>query len=76
MKIPLLLRALAEYLLGAYQHRIDSPTLTPGPMGIFDVVVNGDPVFSKHQAGRHAQRVEILATYTELIGPDVPVYGT
>ena len=51
-------------------------TLTPGPRGIFDVVVNGGPVFSKLQAGRYAQPGEIPATFSELIGPDVPVYGT
>ncbi|MEO5679819.1 MAG: Rdx family protein, partial [Acidimicrobiales bacterium] len=62
---------VAEDLLGAYQHRIDSLTLTPGPRGIFDVVVNGEPVFSKHQAGRHAQPDEVLATFTGIIGPDV-----
>ncbi len=50
-------------------------TLTPGPRGIFDVVVNG-PMFSQHHSGRHAQPGEILATSTVLIGPDVRVYGT
>ena len=28
------------------------PKLTPGSGGIFDVKLNGDTVFSKHQVGR------------------------
>lgn len=67
---------VAEDLLGAYQHRIDGLTLTPGPKGIFDVTVNGDLIFSKHASGRHADPGEVLAHFREIIGPAVRPYGT
>jgi selenoprotein W-related protein len=34
--------------------------LIKGKNGVFDVVVNGNLVFSKHQAGRFPQNEEIL----------------
>lgn len=67
--------SVAEDLLGAYQHRIDGLTLTPGPKGIFDVTVNGALIFSKHAAGRHAESGEVLAHLREIIGPTVRPYG-
>jgi selenoprotein W-related protein len=67
---------VAEELLGAYQHRIDGLTLTPGPKGIFDVAVDGQLIFSKYQEGRHAKPGEVLATFRDMIGPHVRAYGT
>ena len=67
---------VAEDLLGSYQHRIDGLTLVPGPKGIFDVTVNGDLIFSKHAAGRHAEPGEILDSFRSLLSPSVRVYGT
>lgn len=66
----------AEDLLGSYQHRIDGLTLVPGPKGIFDVSVNGDLIFSKYAAGRHAEPGELLESFRAIVGPDVRVYGT
>ena len=66
----------AEDLLGSYQHRIDGLTLLPGPRGIFDVSVNGDLIFSKYAAGRHAEPGELLESFRAIVGPDVRVYGT
>jgi selenoprotein W-related protein len=66
----------AEDLLGSYQHRIDGLTLVPGPRGIFDVSVNGDLIFSKYAAGRHAEPGELLESFRAIVGPDVRVYGT
>ena len=66
----------AEELLGSYQHRIDSLTLTPGPKGIFDVTVNGELVFSKHATGRHARTGELLDELRKIVGPDVRPYGS
>jgi selenoprotein W-related protein len=34
--------------------------LIKGKNGVFDVVVNGDLIFSKHKAGRFPQEGEIL----------------
>ncbi len=38
---------------------VGSWLLVPGSQGVFDVTVNGDLVFSKHAAGRHAEPGEI-----------------
>ena len=35
-------------------------TLTPGSGGVFDVVIDGKMVFSKHQAGRFPTPQEVL----------------
>jgi selenoprotein W-related protein len=35
--------------------------LTPGANGIFDVVVDGKKVFSKHETGRFPQNDEIVS---------------
>jgi selenoprotein W-related protein len=37
----------------------------PSSGGVFDVVVDGDLVFSKKQAGRHAQPGEVLRLIRE-----------
>lgn len=40
---------------------IRSFRLVPGTKGIFDVSVNGEKVFSKHELGRHAEPGECLS---------------
>ncbi len=67
---------VAEDLLGTYQHRIDALTLRPGPTGIFDVAVNGELIFSKKAAGRHAEPGEVLELFKAIVGPGVRAYGT
>ncbi len=67
---------VAEDLLGAYQHKINGLTLTPGPKGIFDVAVDGELIFSKHAMSRHADPGEVLDLFTTIIGADVSRYGT
>ncbi len=62
-------------LLGNYQHLIDELVLVTGSKGVFDVAVNGEVLYSKHETGRHAEDGEVLALFTELVGPDVPRYG-
>ena len=37
-----------------------APELTPGRGGVFDVVVDGRRIFSKHEAGRFPEEREIL----------------
>jgi selenoprotein W-related protein len=37
------------------------PTLIEGSNGVFDVVVDGQRVFSKHESGRFPDTEEILA---------------
>jgi selenoprotein W-related protein len=40
---------------------IRSWVLIPGTGGVFDVTINGDLVFSKHELGRHAEPGEVRA---------------
>ncbi len=63
-------------LLTNYQHVIADLQLTMGDKGIFDVTVDGELLYSKHQTGRHAEDGEVLKLFTELVGPDVRRYGT
>ena len=63
-------------LLSNYQHVIDDVTLVTGSKGVFDVVVNDELIYSKSETGRHANDGEVLALFADLMGPNVPVYGT
>lgn len=67
---------MADELLSNYQHVIEKLTLITGSKGVFDVVVNGDTLYSKHETGRHANPGEVLALFEALVGPDVMKYGT
>ena len=62
-------------LLNTYQHVIDDLTLVTGSKGVFDVVVNGDLIYSKGETGRHAEPGEVLALFRDVVGPDVSEFG-
>ena len=62
-------------LLSNYQHVIEELRLVTGDNGAFEVVVNGNLVYSKHATGRHAEPGEVLDLFTDLMGSDVPRYG-
>lgn len=61
-------------LASNYQHVIEDLRLVMGSKGVFDVVVDGKTLYSKHESGRHAEPGEILELFTELVG-DIPRYG-
>jgi selenoprotein W-related protein len=61
-------------LLHDYQHVIADVTLVMGSKGVFDVVVDGEVLFSKRAAGRHAKPGEVLALFRERVVPGVDVY--
>ena len=61
-------------LVHDYQHVIESITLLTGGSGVFDVVVDGEMLYSKKQTGRHAEPGEVLALFREFHAQDVPVY--
>lgn len=63
-------------LLSNYQHIIDDLKLITGSKGIFEVTVNGDPLYSKDHEGRHANPGEVLERFTELVGPGVSRYDS
>lgn len=63
-------------LLSNYQHVIEDLKLVTGGQGVFDVVVDGQAIYSKGETGRHANDGEVLKLFSELVGPDVKRYGT
>jgi predicted Rdx family selenoprotein len=66
---------VTEELLTNYQHVIDQLDLITGSKGAFEVRVNEDLIFSKKTMQmRHAEPGEILAMFSEIVGPDVPTY--
>ena len=62
-------------LLSNYQHVIEEIRLVTGDDSAFEVVVDGNLVYSKHATGRHAEPGEVLNLFTDLMGSDVPRYG-
>ena len=68
---------MADELLGAYQHVINDLVLKTSSGGAFEVMVNGDLIFSKKtMQKRHAAPGEILGMFRDIVGPDVPTYPT
>lgn len=65
----------ASDLLTNYQHVIASLTLTTGAKGVFDVTVDGETLYSKHEQGRHAGEGEVLSLFADRHGAGVARYG-
>ncbi|MBT8207336.1 MAG: hypothetical protein HKN94_08670 [Acidimicrobiales bacterium] len=66
----------ANDLMTNYQHIITDLTLMMGAKGVFDVEVDGDLLYSKHDTGRHAEPGEVLKLFREKHAADVAVYGS
>lgn len=66
----------ANDLLSNYQHVIADLSLVPATGGVFEVLVGDDLIYSKKSNGRHADAGEVLALFTDLVGPDIRRYGT
>ena len=66
----------ANDLLSNYQHVIKSVSLITGSKGIFEVDVDDQTLFSKHQAGRHAEPGEVLSLFEDQFATDIERYGT
>jgi selenoprotein W-related protein len=66
----------AADLLSNYQHVISSLTFVTGDKGVFDVVVDGEVLYSKQATGRHADPGEVLDLFVERCAEGVPRYGT
>ena len=56
-----------EELLKNHQQVIEDVRLVPGGSGIFDVAVNGELIYSKHETGRQAENGEISALFEKLL---------
>ena len=59
-----------------YQHVIADLRFVMGDKGVFDVTVDGDALYSKHETGRHAEPGEVLELFKSAYAEGVPVYGT
>jgi selenoprotein W-related protein len=57
-----------------YQHVIAELTLITGSKGIFDVVVDGEVLYSKKNTGRHAEPGEVLQLFRDQYAEGVAVY--
>ena len=64
----------ANDLLHDYQHVIDELVLITGSKGIFDVIVDGEMLYSKAATGRHAQPGEVLELFRNRYAQGVDVY--
>ena len=64
----------AHDLLHDYQHVIAELTLITGSKGIFDVVVDGEVLYSKKNTGRHAEPGEVLQLFRDQYADGVVVY--
>jgi selenoprotein W-related protein len=65
----------ASAILARYQHIVQSLTLTTGSKGVFDVVVDGNIIYSKAETGRHAEPGEVLDLFVKVYGQGVTLYG-
>lgn len=59
-----------------YQHVIAETRLIGGGKGIFDVIVDGEMLYSKFETDRHAEPGEVLELFRTKYGEGVREYGT
>ncbi len=64
----------ANDLLRDYQHVIAELTLITGSKGIFDVIVDGEVLYSKGLTRRHANPGEVLELFRDRYAQGVEVY--
>ena len=64
----------AHDLLHDYQHVIAELRLITGSQGVFDVIVDGEVLYSKRETGRHAGSGEVLELFHNRYGRGVEVY--
>jgi len=55
-------------VLQEYADRVAELALVPGSGGVFEVQVYGRTVFSKHEAGRHAEEGEVARLVAAALG--------
>lgn len=63
-------------LLSTYQHIISETTAIHGSKGVFDVIVDGEMLYSKFETSRHAEPGEVLQLFREKYGQGVTEYGS
>ena len=66
--------SVAHDLLHDYQQVIAELSLITGSKGIFDVIVDGEVLYSKKATGRHAEPGEVLRLFRDQYAKGVAVY--
>jgi selenoprotein W-related protein len=62
---------LTDEVLNGWSSRLESLELIPSRGGRFEVVLDGELVFSKAELGRHAEPGEVAALIRDRLGPEV-----
>jgi selenoprotein W-related protein len=61
---------MAQELLMTFAEELEELTLRPGTGGVFDVLLNDQPVFSKQAEGRFPESSELKQLIRDRIAPD------
>jgi selenoprotein W-related protein len=56
---------MTDKILADFEDQLESITLIPSQGGVFEIVVDGDLIYSKRQTGRHASYEEIRESLTK-----------
>ena len=56
---------MVDSLLEEFEHEITNFTLIPSRGGVFEVVVDGDLVYSKKETGEHAEYEDVAPKVRE-----------
>ena len=67
---------VTDEIMANYQHLVSEMTLVPGGGGQFDVVVDGENIYSKHRTGRQANEGEVVAALEQILPAGTLRYGT
>lgn len=70
-----LLRAawMAQELLTTFEGELGEVALVPGTGGVFEVRLDGEPIFSRRQEGRFPESKELKQLVRDRIAPDKPL---
>ena len=63
---------LTDELLVGWAPIIERIDLLPSSKGRFEVILDGELIFSKAALGRHAEPGEIAGIVRERVGPEIP----
>ncbi|WP_281560737.1 SelT/SelW/SelH family protein [Thalassomonas sp. RHCl1] len=61
---------MAQELLTTFDQEISELSLQPGTGGIFEVIANGQRVWSRKEAGRFPEITELKQAVRDVIAPD------
>lgn len=59
---------MVEQLLNEFERDIENLTLIPSGGGVYEVVVDGDLIYSKKATGEHAEYEQVAAPLRERLG--------